>query len=44
MADETFREFVAIKHTELDSGKNSRSKDIVDLTVDNNAVNTSLAE
>lgn len=44
MAEETFREFVAIKHTELDSGKHSRNKDIVDLTVDNNAVNTSLAE
>lgn len=42
MAEETFREFVTIKYTELDSRKHSRNKDIADLMVDNNAVNTSL--
>lgn len=43
MAEETFREFVARRYTEFDTGKHSRNKDIADWTVDNNDVNTSLA-
>lgn len=43
MAEETFGEFVARNYTEFDTGKHSGNKDIADLTVDNNEVNTSLA-
>ena len=43
MAEKTFREFVARNYTEFDTGKHSENKDIADLTVDNNEINTSLA-
>ena len=42
MAEETFREFVRMTCAELDTGKLSENEDIVDLTVDNNEMNTSL--
>ena len=43
MAEKTFTEFVSRNCAEFNTGKYSRNKDIADLTVDNNEVNTSLA-
>ena len=43
MAEESFREFVSKNDTKFDTGKHFGIKDIADLTVDNNEVNTSLA-
>ena len=41
MAEETFREFVSTNCAEFDTRNHFENKDVADLSVDNNEMNTS---